>query len=215
MRQVDRIFNSMVGKGETAPYIDCDYIESDGRGQYINTGIVPNQDTDIEIDYFSILSLTNNVCAIFGAQTRWQIGCFRAQFYGGSFKGIFGNNISAIIDTGYNASSFGHYMTLVKQGRSFTVTDVDTGGIFSGTTQSAYSTSYNLALFACISESATGYDTGFARIGQVRIRQSGVLVRDYRPKIHQEDGVTGFYDVVNGTFNPSANGVNFLYGYLI
>ena len=74
------------------------------------------------------------------------------------------------------------------------------------------STNKNIYLFG-LNGSSTPSVPGVC-ICECQIYDNDVLVRDYRSKIRRVDGVTGFLDVVNDTFNPSANGVNFLYGYL-
>lgn len=60
MRLVDNIFNSMLGGATpTEPYVRVNYIESDSRGQYINTGILPS--SLIELDFGFSLSVPSAV----------------------------------------------------------------------------------------------------------------------------------------------------------
>lgn len=209
MRQVDMIFNSMVGKGEPSPYIDCDYLESDGNGQYIDTGVVPNQDTRIVIragvkdtssGIFLFGARTGNGVAQFNMRfTKDSVGMINVNNYGGASGQIGGKSslgTLALFDCNANVWS--------KDGSSatFATTSFQTNCsiyLFGVHNNNVHNSSL---LSACITGSCQIYDS------------NGVLVRDYRPKIRREDGVTGFLDMVNDTFNPSANGVNFLYGYL-
>jgi hypothetical protein len=202
MRLVDKIFYSMLGKAE--PYIDCDYLESDGRGHYINTGYIPNQNTRVVCK----AQITHSErFFVFGARTSYSGGAFLCRLSNGS---------------GVTSGDYGtqrHNLGNVSQADIYTIdanknvwTRTGDGSVIMTTfTSQVFEVSRPIALFALLGERLYA-DKG--RILECQIYDNDVLVRDYQPKIRQADGVTGYYDVVNNTFNPSANGVNFLYGYL-
>lgn len=207
MRKVDAIFNSMVGKGEPSPYIDCDYLESDGRGQYIDTGVVPNQDTRIVIR--AGIKDTSSGIFLFGARTRNGVAQFNMRFTKKS-DGMtnLGNYDSASVGIGVK-NSLG---TLAVFDCNANVWSKNGSSATFATTE--FQTNCSIYLFGVHNNNV--HDPSLLSsciIGACQIYDSnGVLVRDYRPKIRREDGVTGFCDMINDTFNPSANGVNFLYG---
>lgn len=206
MRLVDNIFNSMMGKGETSPYIDCDYLESDGNGQYINTGYYPNSETRV-VCKAQMTHLSRFFA--FGARTGVNGSAFLCRLSSG-------RDITTVdYDTQANRS-----LGSVSQSDIYTIdanknvwTRTNSGGSVTTVTfaSQVFEVSMPIALFA-LHANLIYSDKG--RIFECQIYDNGTLVRDYRPKIRREDGVTGFLDMVNDTFNPSANRVNFLYGYL-
>lgn len=211
MRKVDRIFNSMVGKGKPSPYIDCDYLESDGNGQYIDTGVLTSSKLRIVCKCFGRSGYTNLIA--FGSRDKYNknelslrlrspssgsLGRITATYNTSkeSAIGIFVAGEVYDIDLNRNVVS-----VVGNQGTSKTVTM--TAATFASTKSNMYLFGFN--------GTSTPSVPGVC-ICECQIYDNDVLVRDYRPKIRQEDGVTGFLDMVNGTFNPSANGVNLLYG---
>lgn len=206
MRLVDNIFNSMVGKGKTEPYIDCDYLESDGRGQYIDTGIVPNNNTRVICEYFFRPGISR--AFVFGARTANRVASFL-------LRGTSGGQSTADYGTGpvnFGAVSANVRYTIDANKNVWTLTDEQQQSIVRTFTAQTFVANCTLTLFA-LNNNGNYYNyRDPSAIMSAKIYDNDVLVRDYLPKIRREDGVTGFYDMVNDTFNPSANGVNFLYG---
>ena len=192
MREVDRIFNSMVGKCETAPYRYYDYLESDGR-QFINDiGMYNTLDSEYEVVFD-----TNESGWLFGnAETNGNpASC-----------GIYCNSSGVIrfaqaYATGLNLVGR-HRVIINKDG--FTIDD----------TQYQYAkvvTSVSRATLMLFF--ASGSTIRFKGKMEYFIhRQSGVVVQDFRPAVRNADGVSGMHDVLNDVFKPSSTNVNFLYG---
>lgn len=205
MRLVDNIFNSMLGGKSETSYIDCDYLESDGRKQYINTGYSPNSETRV-VCKAQITDTTRFF--VFGARNGFGGSAFLCRLTNGT-------NTTVDYDVQRNMSlgsvSLSDIYTIDANKNVWTRTDSG-GSVTTVTfTPQAFDVSETLFLFA-LHANEIYQDKG--RIFECQIYDNDILVRDYQPKIRKEDGVAGFYDVVNDTFNPSANGINFLYGYL-
>ena len=208
MREVDRIFNSMMGKGETAPYIDCDYLESDGRRQYIDTGVVPNNNTRVICEYLFRPGV--NRAFVFGARNGNRVASFL-------HRGITGSQSTA--DYGTDQVNFGAVTantryTIDANKNVWTLTDEQQQSIVRTFTSQTFVANCTIVLFAMSNNDDVYNYRDPSVIVSAKIYDNDVLVRDYQPKIRRVDGVTGFLDVVNDTFNPSANGEHFLYGYL-
>ena len=213
MRLVDNIFNSMVGKGEPSPYIDCDYLESDDRGQFIDTGVLTSSKLRI-------------VCKCFGRSGYANLIAFGSRDVdGGRELFLRLRSPDAGMEGKITASYKTHTKTIIATFIAGEIYDIDfnrnvvsvvgnqgTSGSVTMTAATFASTTRNIYLFG-FNGSSTPSVPGVC-ICECQIYDNDVLVRDYRSKIRRVDGVTGFLDVVNDTFNPSANGVNFLYGYL-
>lgn len=211
MRQVDMIFNSMVGKGKPSPYIDCDYLESDGNGQYIDTGILTSSKLRIVCKCFGRSGYTNLVA--FGSRDGFNSKelslrlCSESSGVEGKMTVTYGSSGQTAIVTFvageiYDIDFNRNVVTVTgSQGTSGTITKAVTA--FASTIRNMYLFGFN--------GTSTPSVPGVC-ICECQIYDNNVLVRDYRSKIRREDGVTGFLDMVNDTFNPSANGVNFLYG---
>ena len=210
MRLVDNIFNSMLGKSETAPYIDCDYLESDGNGQYIDTGTYLGGAESID-NFCATRNGGNLQGTYYGSLVAWNSYNYSLCFLNGKTDNNYNSRQSNV---GFR-HSLNTWYRLVKAANVVTIYEGETVIATRTFTLITASSGLNCYLFACNSNGTLGGTWGHLRLGVTRMYDSnGVLVRDYRPKIRREDGVTGFYDVVNDTFNPSANGINFLYGFL-
>lgn len=220
MRKIDEIYNSMLGKGKTEPYIDCDYIESDGQGQYIDTGLKGYNDTSMVFHYLSCRGTTG----IFGAYDRNKADATSAN----ELLAYFANNhMYCGKGTGWTGAITAIYpngkqYTLVVawlggNSTKFTLTDIDTQNVREATINRALTeTPMSLLLFA-VNDGTTGnviYNDNSLKMGHVERYDNGVLTQDLYPKVRRADMQAGMLDVVNDVFYPSANGVNFLYGYL-
>lgn len=206
MRLVDNIFNSMLGKSESSPYIDCDYLESDGRGRYIDTGVVPNNNTRVICEYFYRSGVSR--AFVFGARSANRVASFLHRgTSGGQSSADYGNG-----QVNFGAVTANTRYTIDANKNVWTLTDEQQQTIVGTFPQQTFVANCTLTLFALNSGGSTTNLRDPSAIVSVKIYDNSILVRDYQPKIRREDGVTGFYDVVNDTFNPSANGINFLYG---
>jgi hypothetical protein len=209
----------MLGKGETEPYTYYDYLESDGNGQYIDTGLKGYNDTSMVFHY---LSCNSNKAGIFGAYDSNNGGATSANellayFANGHMYYGKGNGwTNAITDIRPKNKQYTLDVAwLGGNSTKFTLTNIDTQEVREATMSRALTeTSMSLLLFA-INDSTNGGATrnyNSLKMGRVERYDNGVLTQDFRPAVRNADGVAGMHDVVNDVFYPSANGVNFLYG---
>ena len=192
MREVDRIFNSMVGKCETAPYRYYDYLESDGRQYISDIGTYNTLDSEYEVVFDS-------------NEPGWAFGS----------AGTNGKPVSCGISCGSSgvirfAQAYATGLNLVGRHRvilnkdGYTIDDVHYHYAQAVTSVA----SATLMLFF-----ASGSTLSFkGKMEYFVHRQSGVVVQDFRPAVRRADGVPGMHDVVNDVFKPSDTNANFLYG---
>ena len=213
MRLVDNIFNSMLGKGETKTYTLYDYLESDGRGQYIDTGVIVGGDCSIEIDALWLGQISGNFNDyIAGARNASNNNEYFMRAQNNQFKLRYYSEIAS-----YNSITYQHYYSYQRHRNDITIYDGDTVVYHATPALRTSASSYNHCLFAYNNGGDILTSPYKKRLGVVRIYDSNdVLVRDFRPAVRNSDGAAGMHDVVNDVFHTNANpaGDNFLYGNL-
>lgn len=212
MRLVDNIFNSMVGKGNTEPYTLYDYLESDGNGQYIDTGMPATDNTSISLD----ISLTNRDTQIYIGNS---VKSGRTFTFGQSYSGpVFDIDIDGVSqrlpDLRAPGFKYGEWNSLTI-GKNIHLVH-SRGAVYDYTlTPSEFATDGNIYLFADNTTKGAG---SFARcrMKPVERHDSGVLTQLLHPAVRDSDGVAGMLDMVKHVFYTNANpaGDNFLYGNL-
>ena len=213
MRKVDMIFNSMMGKGKTETYTLYDYLESDNKSQYIDTGVIVGGNSSIEIDNIWLYGNSGNYAD-------WLVGARNA--YNNEDYFVRGLNHSLSLryysdSTGYSKIiDYKHYDSYQRHRNDITIYDGDTVIFHATPTLRTSAPSYNHFLFALNNHGDIGTLKRFKRrLGVVRIYDSnGVLVRDFHPAVRNSDGVAGMHDVLNEVFytNDNPAGDNFSYG---
>ena len=168
-------------------YARLRYIQSSGSLDYIDTGIYPDQNTTIEIDYqFTEISAQQR---LFGARgDLWLEMYINANLkYAFNYKNTSSNSKSTGVDVaaGRQVLKFDGYNKVITlngaqiadlSGYTVTNTASSTLGLFAPNT--TYANKAYFKLYSC------------------KIYSSGVLVRDYIPCIY--NSVAGLYDLVNG-----------------
>lgn len=169
-----------------AGYTEVEYIESSGT-QYIDTGLVPDANTQVEMDFQLISPGTANHCLLGVA------GQFSFRWYGSNstFRSNGGGNVD--FAAGIDAET---RHTVVK-----TATQTIIDGTYSVTTTAA-TISLTLYLLAMHQASAAAQYAS-ARLYACQIYNNGILVRDYVPCTNA-DGEVGLYDLANGAFYGNA-----------
>jgi hypothetical protein len=200
-----------IGQG-TPLYTYFDYIESDGNGQYIDTGVCVGGDWSIEIDAIWLYSNSGASISdwIVGARDAYQVNDYSMRGQGGGFR------MRYYTDLPYsNAVTYQHYYSYQRHRNDLTIYDGDVVFYHSVPGIRTTTPSYTHYLFAMNNAGSAIVESYTKRIGNVRIYDSNdVLVRDFRPAVRIADGVAGMHDVVNDVFYTNANpaGDNFLYG---
>ena len=217
MRKVDMIFNSMMGKGKTETYTLYDYLESDYKSQYIDTGVIVGGNSSIEIDNIWLYGNSGNYADwLCGARTALNNDDYYLRGINNSLSLRYYSDIadhSKII-------AYQHYYSYQRHRNDITIYDGDTVIYHDTYTLRTSAPSYNHFLFAFnnhgdIVTLKPSYKQFKRRLGVVRIYDSnGVLVRDFHPAVRNSDGVAGMHDVLNDVFYTNANpaGDNFSYG---
>ena len=177
-------------------YHGLEYIENTSNA-YIDTGIIPNADTEIE-------------CKILYNNSGFFLGCrygFNNKEYsiiketGDYARFSFGGKqqIYKIIPTNTRLSIIINTKQCIIQDEIFNFNSVLT------------STDLPLYLFCC---NQTGEDiqpSAYLKIYDFIVKEKGILVRNFVPA-KRDDGVIGMYDLVGRKFYISPNGVAFTGG---
>lgn len=195
-----------LGQPTPALYTYYDYLESDDNKQYIDTGVVPNNNTRVICEYFFRSGISR--VFVFGARSANKVASFL-------HRGTSGARSTADYGTGqvnFGAVSANVRYTIDANKNAWTLTDEQQQSIVRTFVAQTFVANCTLTLFALNSGGSTVNLRDPSAIVSVKIYDNDVLVRDFRPAVRIADGVAGMHDVVNDVFYPSANGVNFLYG---
>ena len=179
-------------------YQQVEYIESTGT-QYIDTGVTPDNTTNIEITY---KSPNNNINyqRIFGQSSNVGNNRFQIEMNNtnkASWNLGIGGRVSSIsMDASSNFKTF-----KFKSGVGAYI-----DGELSLAMSNTETNSYNIWLFR-------GYDKYSAiQISACKIWKSNKLVRSFIPCYRKSDKVVGLYDIVNNVFYENAGTGNFKRG---
>lgn len=177
-------------------YTEVEYLQSSGT-QHIDTGYVPNQGTEVVIDFRA----TNTDCAVFGS---------RIDYNDAAFTLYWSATNAAAVEIGTSFYSLG---SLVNSNRHI-VEMSNTAFILDGSTIHTYSTgnftpNANMRLFH--SGGADSLPKMQGCIYSCQLYDNGTLVRDFIPCTNPND-VAGLYDTVNGVFYTNAGTGTFMAG---
>ncbi len=192
-----------------------DYVEtqrksaSDGSaGTYIRTGIYPNQDTCVEMDFELASSLNSNQFQTFFCAREVNSGGFTLSLnylcqgrYDNLNNGsTFAAFLSSTPGTRYVLKNVGNTLTAYKQSDHSVVNSL-TGGNAAGTIFNAP----EMILFMATNSGNPNNNACSLKFYSFKLRdgEDGKLLADYVPA--QKDGVAGIYDYVSNNFIPSAN----------
>lgn len=167
-------------------YVELEYLESTGT-QYIDTGVNPTKQTNVEVIYKVLQYSSGNNVAIYGAYSQ-QVGCF---------IGAINNGVNYINDTNVSSSSVPAFelntiykdlnveITLIRNGKNYVIPQVE-------------ASDFNIYIFG---RNASGKveRIGQTQIYKLKIIQDSVLVRDFIPVLDLS-GVPCMYDRVTNEF---------------
>lgn len=200
-----------------APYVDLDYIESDGAS-YIDTGITPNANTRIVVRFKHSSSATIN-----SAERQYVFGTFssvngnnesRLQFYYGGSQLVSNSNFFIGWGTGNrwtsaDDSSAGYrYLNISPDESEHTASFAQGAFRFDGVTNTLFSNSVftapkSIYLFACNEDGNADHFSNGMRIEAVSIYDDGTLIARFVPKMRRADGAVGMYDDIGETFHEN------------
>lgn len=167
-----------------------EYVDGSSAGQYIDTGLRPNVGTDsIEMDVQAL----GVISCLYGARNGSNAAAFAAFAYD---------------ETKYRfdrASSKTEVMsaTTVRKTVRMEPTKLTAGDVVQTVSAVSGSPPVNVYLTS-VNTNGKADERSQVRVYGCRMWSGGTLVRDYVP--YTQDGVAGFYDRVNGTFQGSQSG---------
>ena len=195
-------------KGDTkqgklpSTYQQVEYIESTGSA-YIDTGIVPNTNTKIDIQFETIQR--GNFGIIFGGEETYKDNSFHLYNSSGVFDIGFGS-IATAFRTSIDYNSNIKY-TLIMDKNGF-----DVNGATGTFPEPTISTTYSIYLFAVHRATNVTENNALKRIYYCKLYNNGTLVRDMIPCYRVSDSVIGMYDLVSNTFFTNAGSGTFTKG---
>ena len=179
-------------------YTQVEYIKSTGT-QAINTGVVPDINTRVTMDFELAEQPAANV-VIFGV-----VGQFSFRYLGNNSPPVFRHN------TGTAVKSFSQDIAAVgrhqvdKNGKTCTLDDKTT------TTNDSSITNASQLAFCAYNNNGTLSNYSKIIIREAKIYQQGELVRDFVP-CTDSGGNAGLFDLVNNTFYASITDTAFVAG---
>lgn len=193
---IEQFKNYMVQRNA---YRDVDYIESTGT-QYINTGIIPNQNTRVVLN-----------CVLVDAKEQFILGSRTSMSATDTYTIVVLGTLHVRTDYGTQKTemsgltmSDGSYLNINKDKNKTVINN-------KSLTVSAKSFTGTYPLFLCACNTGGKYEKAACiRIMSCDIYDNGKLVRSYLPKIRNEDNVAGLYDGVSGVFYTNAGTGEFL-----
>lgn len=180
-------------------YERIEYIESNGSS-YIDTGIYGSDSLDIEISLSSIgntgfflISRESNLKRTYGVIFEQVKSKLRFDYYNNiNYLGVFVNK----------------RVTIMKSGFVIYVNNVAIQGL----SENKFTTPSTLLMFGILQNGAVNSSPAGSKIYFLKMKENGMLVRDFIPVKRKSDGVIGMYDLVGRKFYTSPNGVAFTGG---
>lgn len=180
--------HTVPGKVLPAGYTKLQYIQSSGT-QWIDTGFKPNQNTRIKMDC-NVIGFNSGDAFLFGARIASgnTAFCLAADDANTRWFALYGNAVQNPTGTcvGKHSIDFNQNV-LTLDGKNFT---------FEKTT---FQSSYNLLLFATITNGNVDSQRGKMAVYACQIFDNGNLIRDFVPCI-DPSGAVGLYDLTGKQF---------------
>lgn len=194
-------------------YTQVEYIEATGS-QYVDTGLVPNNNTDFEVTFSTTNTLTNsgNFGTIFGSRASYQSSGYHLTTYtaytsaGHFFYGSASNPDNVRYEAGIYNSGIAQTISLHDH-----VLVNARGDSIALPTNASISSNNPILLFALKDNSFIGENlTG--KIYSCKFWKDGELVRDFIPAVRESDNMPGFYCLETETFYINGGSGNLIPG---
>ena len=186
-------------------YQEVEYIQSSGT-QFIDTGFVPNDNTEIILVFTNNNATTGNYDCIFGTRTNASNDNTFALWIDSNrrFGAFYGTGQSiTLFPTSINATA---KHTATMKGN---VAEIDSVSITCPAVSS--SPTYSFYIGACNTAGTADYFSKIL-IYESKIYDNVTLVRDFVPCYRKADNVAGLYDLVNNVFYTNAGSGVFAVG---
>lgn len=190
-------------------YVQLAYLQNDHAGAYIDTGIKPNQNTEIEIQYKKINGgwAADAYGMVYGSRVATDSD-------GHYFYSNTPNNIgfAGFSNVAVNPTAGDKYATLytVRNGKNGCYADGVLNKSYDG--YADFQSDLNLYLFALNGNGSVDSRHFNGLIYYFKVWESGSLIQDLIPVQRTSDGVYGMFDLVSKTFFTNAGTGNFTGG---
>lgn len=187
-------------------YTQLDYIASTGI-QYIDTGIIPNQNTGFEIEFLSnneISSTSGEFGAILGAREKSSVNELQLTSYTTKDSGHNGT-------LRFGSNSYDANISVGEKNKITLKNKVCTSNNVVQTLEGEFTSPSTLSLFA-LNQNGTATQFGSVRIYSCKIYDGNKLVRDFVPCINSSNEA-GLYDLVLGKFYTNQGEGEFVKSY--
>lgn len=181
-------------------YVRLEYIESDGKGQYINTGVIPTKDTRVILEIQSSTAIGE--CHVFGSRNGLNKDSYLCLISG---DGRWRSDYST--EEGYLGSGNKSGMIHIDKNKNNTTIN----GTSSSLQYTNFTIKYPIYLLAVNTANST---TTFckARLLRCDIYENDVLIRRFFPVIRTTDNAIGLYDLTNDVFYENPGNGDFIAG---
>ena len=178
-------------------YERIEYIESNGSS-YIDTGIYGSDSLDIEISIYPSGRLSFFLASrIYSSERTYTV----VDKTGSSIRFDYNNTLNVL---GYYIDK----ITIRKSGLSVYINNTWKLGVYKG----KFTTPSTLLLFGILQNGVVNSSPAGCKVYFLKMKENGVLVRDFVPVKRKSDGVIGMYDLIGRKFYTSPNGVAFTGG---
>lgn len=199
-------------------YKRVEYLQTVGTESYIDTGVAGDDDT-IQMD-FTLEALSKGSYAnILGNHDTEDKTCWRFIQGGASFLNRFNLTLNYRMASGSPSLTITELDTIVNHKIQIHMEYEYAYALYNGTkydvvqstTAPAEKSTLNIAIGRA-SPQKTGSSTAPSHrfYDSFKIHKQGKLIRNYIPCYRKSDNKSGFYDIVNHTFNPSTGASDFI-----
>lgn len=184
-------------------YTQLDYIESTGT-QYIDTGVLPNQSTNVELD-----------CAYTGAASTLWYPLFGVHDSNNKYYFSFENTNENGLSLGFGTQEFYPVGTHSSERRTISIQDrsllIDGASVKTANSET-FSTVNSMYLFALNKKGTVDSRITSMRCYSFSVERDGSLVRHFIPSKRNSYNDIGMYDLVTNTFFANSGTGTFVAG---
>ncbi len=196
------IMNAIASGGLPSEYQQVDYIESHSQGEYIDSGYIPNENTELDIEFSTATSTSDS--NLYGVDQTTRFNMFVNTSSGRGFAFHIPVKISQNVyaDTGW----------MVQNIQTNTFYSLQLSGLFKVFVNDTQYQPLQLTQSMYIFKSRGRTNVGSFKIKKFDISENGTLVRNFIPCYRIADNVVGMYDLVGQQFYTNQGGGAFTYG---
>lgn len=172
--------------------------------QWINTGVIPNRNTEFEIDFYPKDAVSSTGHCVFSVRESSTGFMYSFSTFNTTTTGYFGY--------GNNKRGAGGLVANVRLKASFRKGHFMCNGIGRTETLADYPSTftYPIRLFAQNTQNTAANEQSSMKLYNFKLYQDGVLIRDFIPCLNASN-VAGLYDIVEGKWYPNSGTGSFTY----